>query len=311
MKTLSLVVVMAICATLKVAATGQCGQARETSQPGLRSEMLVSTDWLAEHLHDPDLVLLCVATAAEFCDKGRIPGARFLAVGSIAVTRDGVPNELPPIEDLRRIFEMAGVNDASRVVLYGERYGLFAARAYYTLDYMGLARNAALLNGGLEKWKTEGRSLTSEPPKIQRGKLMVKSRPEILIDLNDMQAIVLTAPASATIIDARPAEEFSGLKISEDVPVAGHISHAAGLYFMRLLESPANPVLRPEAELRELFKRAGAVENRKVVTYCRSGMQSSFDYFVAKYLGYEAAMYDGSFHEWSHHGLPVVKDSKP
>ena len=65
--------------------------------------MLVSTGWLAQHLHDPDLVVLCIATSADFCDKGRIPGARFVALGAIAVTRDGVPNELPPLNDLRNV----------------------------------------------------------------------------------------------------------------------------------------------------------------------------------------------------------------
>ncbi len=309
MRSLYTGLIISMCITLTVVAAGQCGRDKEVSEPQVRSAMLISTNWLGQHLHDPDLVVLCIATAAEFCDKGRIPGAHFIALSAIAITRDGVPNELPSADDLQRIFESAGVNDRSLVVLYGERYGLFAARAYYTLDYMGLA-GQALLNGGLEKWMAEGRPLSAEPPKIQRGKLAVKPRPEILIDLNDMEAIAQNAPASAAIIDARPADEFSGAKISEDVPVAGHIPHAAGLYWMRLLESPTNPVLRPEAELRELFSHAGAVASRKVVTYCRSGMQSSYDYFVAKYLGYNVAMYDGSFYEWSRKGLPVEKDSK-
>lgn len=304
--------ILAVCVALTVAAAGQCGQGKEDaeSSPAVRSEMLVSTGWLAQHLHDPDLVVLCIAASAEFCDKGRIPGARFISLGAIAITRDGVPNELPPTSDLERIFESAGMNDDSRVVLYGERYGLFAARAYYTLDFMGAANHAALLNGGLEKWKAEGRALSEEMPTIWRGKLTVKPNPEILTGLNDMQAIAGSASASTAIIDARPADEFSGAKISEDVPVAGHIPHAAGLYWMRLLESTANPVLRPDAELRELFTKAGAGGSKKVITYCRSGMQSSYDYFVAKYLGYDTAMYDGSFYEWSRHALPVAKDTK-
>jgi len=302
--------VAVICSIITMAASGQCGQGGEANERHVRTGMLVSTDWLAQHQHDADLVVLCIATSADYCERGRIAGARFVALGAIAVTRDGIPNELPPLNDLRNLFEAAGVSNQSRVVLYGERYGLFAARAYYTLDYMGVADPAALLNGSLEKWKAERRPLGGEPAKIQRGTLTLKPKPEILTGLNDMQAIAKSAPASTAIIDARPADEFSGAKISEDVPVAGHIPHAAGLYWMRLLESTANPVLRPEAELRELFSNAGAVESGKVVTYCRSGMQSSYDYFVAKYLGYETAMYDGSFYEWSRHALPVAGDSK-
>jgi len=307
--------ILVVCVAFMIVAAGQCGQSSGADASSVRSEMLVSTGWLAQHQHDADLVVLCIATSADYCEQGRIAGARFVALGAIAVTRDGVPNELPPLDDLRNVFETAGVTNQSRVVLYGERYGLFAARAYYTLDYMGLADRAALLNGGLEKWKAEQRPLGGEPPQIpsrkrERGKLTVNPKPEILTSMNDMQTIAKTAPAFAAIIDARPADEFSGAKISEDVPVAGHIPHAAGLYWMRLLESTANPVLRPEAELRDLFSTAGAVGNRKVVTYCRSGMQSSYDYFVAKYLGYDTAMYDGSFYEWSRHALPVVRESK-
>ena len=305
--------ILAVCVAFvefTVVAAGQCGQGSGVSASSVRSEMLVSTDWLAQHQHDADLVVLCIATSAAYCEQGRIAGARFVALGTIAITRDGVPNELPPLDDLRIVFETAGVSNQSRIVLYGERYGLFAARAYYTLDYMGLADRAALLNGGLEKWKAEQRPLGGEPPKIQRGTLTVKPKPEILTGLNDMQAIARSAPASMAIIDARPADEFSGAKTSEDVPVAGHIPHATGLYWMQLLESTANPVLRPEYELRELFSNAGAAGSKKVVTYCRSGMQSSYDYFVAKYLGYDTAMYDGSFYEWSRHALPVVRESK-
>jgi thiosulfate/3-mercaptopyruvate sulfurtransferase len=305
------------CTFLAVTSAAQCGRGQEGSEEGVRSGMLVSTGWLAQHLQDDDLVLLCIASSPQFCDKGRIPGARFVSLGAIAITRDGVPNELPPVHDLQLIFESAGLSDNSHVVLYGERSGLFAARAYYTLDYMGLGDHASLLDGGLEKWKAEGRILADAPPKIQRGKLSVTQHPEILVSVSDMQSIAVNAPASAAvaiaavaIIDARPPDEFSGVKISEDVPLAGHIPHAAGLYWMTLLESPANPVLRPEAELRQIFTQAGASTNKKVVTYCRSGVQSSYDYFVAKYLGYQTGMFDGSFYEWSHKGLPVEGPAK-
>ena len=309
MKTLlaALVVIGLSAGTLVSAA--QCGQGSEKAGSGVRSEMLVSTEWLAQHLRDPDLIMLCIATSSEYCDNGRIPGARFIGLGTIAVTRDGVPNELPPVDALQHVFETAGMSNDSRVVIYGERYGLFAARAYYTLDYMGVADHAALLNGGLEKWKAEGRALAAGLSEVSRGKLSVNLKPGILIELNDMQKLAEN-PQQSAIIDARPEDEFSGAKLSEEVGIAGHIPHASGLYWMRLLESPANPVLRPENELRELFDHTGAKDHGKVITYCRSGMQSSYDYFVAKYLGYNAAMYDESFYEWSRKGLPVESADK-
>ena len=146
--------------------TAQAGMIPMTAQAGsiptLRPEMLVTTAWLAEHLRDPDLVVLCVNSAPEFYSRGHIPGARQIKLGDIAVTRDGIPNELPPVEDLRKVFAAAGVGNSSRVVLYGERSNLFAARAYFTLDYLGVAGRAALLDGGLEKWTAEHRPLSTE-----------------------------------------------------------------------------------------------------------------------------------------------------
>ena len=94
----------------------------QSDHPRVRQEMLVSSQWLADHLRDPDLVILCVSPAMEFCSKGHLPGARYLALSDIAVTRDGVPNELPTVEQLQKIFEAVGVSNNSRIVLYGSRY---------------------------------------------------------------------------------------------------------------------------------------------------------------------------------------------
>src|SRR6476620_11795431 len=95
--------------------------AQANSTPKLRQQMLVTTGWLAEHLHDQDLVVLCISATPEFYSKGHIPGARQISLGEIAVTRDGVPNELPAVEKLRQIFSGAGVSLNVHVVLYGER----------------------------------------------------------------------------------------------------------------------------------------------------------------------------------------------
>lgn len=284
-------------------------EAVPAAQHSVRLGMLVSTGWLEQHLHDRDLVLLCISQKRDFCSAGAIPGTRWIALSDLVVTRDGIPNELPPPEQLQRVFEQAGVRDNSHVVLYGERSGLFAARAYYTLDYLGTVDRASLLDGGLEKWKAEKRELSQEELSAKPGRLTLHLNQSIVIELPEMQQIVQRR--SAALIDARPPLEFSGAKLSEDVSKSGHIPHASGLYWMDTLESSANPVLLPENRLREMYAKAGAEPNRRVITYCRTGMQSSFDYFIAKYLGYDAAMYDGSFFEWSRHNLPVETEKHP
>ncbi len=281
--------------------------AQNNAGPKLRPEMLVTTAWLAEKLSEPDVIVLCINSTQEFYSKGHIPGARQIKLENIAVTRDGIPNELPPVETLQHVFEAAGVSNSSRVVLYGERLNLLAARAYFTLDYLGVAARVALLDGGLEKWTAERRPLSTEIPQSKTATLVVSPRPEILVDTKTMRELSQKKPGSVTLVDARPTKEFTGEQHSEDVAKAGHIPGAKGLFWMDMLVSRQNPVLKPEAELRRMYSELNAKTDQPLVTYCRTGMQSSFDYFVAKYLGYNPSMYDASFFEWSKKDLPAEK----
>ena len=285
-------------------------QTAESSTPRLRKEMLVSTEWLAAHLRDADLVVLSVGATPEFYSKGHIPGARQILLSEIAVTRDGIPNELPRESALQRVFSAAGVGNDSRIVLYGERLNLLAARAYFTLDYLGLAEHAALLDGGIEKWQAEHRTLSTETLSVKPVSLTIAPQPKILVDTAAMRGLAQKKAGTVTLIDARPKKEFTGEQLSEDVKKAGHIPGATSLYWMDMLVSRENPVLKPEAELRRMYAEAQAASGRPLVTYCRTGMQSSFDYFVAKYLGYEPSMYDASFYEWSLKDLPAETSPK-
>src|SRR5215467_12881169 len=108
------------------------------------------------------------------------------------------------------------------------------------------------------------------------------------------------------VLDARPVNEFDGVVNSEAVAKAGHISGSQSLYWKKLIRSEANPALLNPAALEQQFRRAGLQQGQKVITYCRTGMQSSFTYFVAKYLGHTAAMYDGSIYEWVSSGNDLV-----
>src|SRR3974377_1375001 len=120
-----------------------------SAAPAGRSDMLFSPAWLVQHLNDPNLVILQVSRDRAAYDTGHIPGARFLALSDIAVTRDGILNELPPAATLKSLFERVGVSDDSRVLLYGDASVLPATRAYFTLDYLGHGQATALLDGGL------------------------------------------------------------------------------------------------------------------------------------------------------------------
>lgn len=274
------------------------------AQTVLRTEMLVSAEWLASHLTDRNLVVLCVVDDESFYSSGHIPGSTMVRLSDIVTTQRGIPNELPSISHLEAVFENAGVSNGSRIIIYGQRSGMLAARAYFTLDYLGVADRAALLDGGIEKWRAERRQESTAALPVRVGKLDVRVHPEVLVNLEQMAAYSQSTHGPA-IVDSRPHGEYIGNELSEDVPKRGHIPRASGLYWRNLLSNDAIPTLKSPSELQELFRASGAASHKEVITYCRTGMQSSFSYFTAKYLGYKVRMYDGSFYEWSRSSLPV------
>jgi thiosulfate/3-mercaptopyruvate sulfurtransferase len=295
---------------------GQRPAQTKAQRLAVRTDMLVSPEWLAGHLGDKNLVVLHVARERAHYDEGHIPGARFLAWGEITATRAGVPNELPPVAELQKEFERLGVSNRGRIVLYGDNIGLSAARAYFTLDYLGHGERAALLDGGLEKWRAERRevstaAVTTKPqlftPNVKPG---VVTALDVVRDLSWV-ATNLSSPGVA-LVNARPAEEYTGSKPGEGVTRGGHIPGAVNVFWMQNLVSRENPVMRPAAELRKLYEAVGAEGDKQVVTYCRTGGQASHAYFTAKYLGYDVVMYDGSFFEWSKTaGTQVVTGERP
>lgn len=290
---------------------GQEGARRNNRLSSVRAEMLVSTGWLAGHLNDPKVVVLHVARERAHYDAGHIPGARFVGWGEITATRDNVPNELAPVADLQRVFERLGVGDDARVALYGDGAGLSAARAYFTLDYLGHGGRAALLDGGLEKWKAERRAVSTERVEPKAARFTPRVRAGVVTNLDVVRDLSWTATnvaaPSVALIDARPVEEYTGAKPGDGVPRGGHIPGASNVFWMQNVVSRENPALRPAAELRRLYEGAGAAPGRAIVAYCRTGGQASHAYFTLKYLGYDVLMYDGSFFEWSNtEGTPVA-----
>lgn len=272
--------------------------------PQLDSSLLVSGEWLAAHLEDPGVVVLQVGPDQAAYDQGHIPGARFLPVSAIVTDRAGNVNELPQVAHLDSVFESVGVGDDARVIVYGPP--LAAARAFFTLDYLGHGDQTALLNGGLEGWKEAGRPLSTVAPRVARASFTPRPQPERVVEAEWVEQH-LTDPSIA-LLDARPAAQFTGADAGPGVPRPGHIPGAGNLFWEELIISPQDPVLKDPETLRTLFREAGVRPGDTVVTYCRTGMQASFAYFVARYLGYETRMYDGSFMDWSRREeLPVER----
>lgn len=278
----------------------------------LNQDLLVTTDWLAGHLDDRDVVVLHIAADRKTFDAGHIPGARFVASRELAVTREGRANELPPVADLVALFSRVGIGNTGRIVLYGDGRGLWAARALFTLDYLGQSGRAALLDGGLEKWQREGRAIETEEKAAIPRPFAARLNTDVLVTLDEMRDyswIASHEPAPPVVIaDARPSTQFSGEETGTGIARGGHIPGAVSLFWQATLANRDNPVLRSPSELREIWGRAGAAPGKAIVTYCVTGVQASFAYFTARYLGYAPKLYDGSFAEWSHaEGTEVAK----
>jgi thiosulfate/3-mercaptopyruvate sulfurtransferase len=176
-----------------------------------------------------------------------------------------------------------------------------ATRAYFTLDYLGHGDQAALLDGGLDKWKSEGRMLSKDAPTVAQGNLTPRLRPEIVVPIEAVKEVSAKPQAGSPILlDVRPATDYSGEK-------GAHIPTALNQNWMDSQVSKDNQTLKSEADLRRLYEAAGLKGDRPVVTYCNSGMQASQSYFTLKYLGYDVKMYDGSMSEWTAKGAPVEK----
>ncbi|HSE28869.1 MAG TPA: sulfurtransferase [Gemmatimonadales bacterium] len=300
----------ALPAALAVAAIVACSRpAPEPPSAGPPSATVspyfVTPDLLAAALADAGTVVLHVARDRNEYDAGHVPGAQFLPLGAIVVERDGVPNELPEPATLDSVFESVGVTDGSRVVLYGEP--LVAARAYFTLDYLGHGEQVAVLDGGLGAWRLAGRPVTRDAQAAApaAGGLTARPRPDLVVGAAWV-AERLQAPGVA-MLDARPADEYSGDKAGEGVERPGHITGAASLFWKETIVSDVDPRLVDAARLGALFVAAGAEPGDTVVTYCRTGVQASHLYLVARRLGYVVRMYDGSYLDWSRReALPVA-----
>jgi thiosulfate/3-mercaptopyruvate sulfurtransferase len=288
----------------------------EQSHPPVRDHLLVSTDWLADHLDDPSVVVVHVSRHKGPYLKGHIPGTRHLSWHDLTVTSDGVLNEFPPVDKLVATMRELGIDNDDRVIFYDHKVGIRAARAYYTMDYLGMGERAALLDGQLAKWKAEGRPVSTDVPQVKPGNFTANPRPEIVADIETVRQasaqLVTTGDSQTCLIDGRAPENYRGEKAGENVPRAGHVPGAANVYSHSNIVSDKNPVFRSPKELRKQYNLVGVSTRKQIITYCRTGGQASLNYFTLKYLGYDPMMYDGSFSHWSSRkDTTVMSGEKP
>jgi thiosulfate/3-mercaptopyruvate sulfurtransferase len=274
-----------------------------------REPMLVTVDWLGDHLNDPSLVLLQIGEKKDY-DKGHIPGAQFLEYENISTPHgQGLMLELPPVEQLVSVFERLGVSNRSHIILYfGTNWVTPTTRVYWTLDYLGLGDRTSILNGGLVAWEATHHPVSNEVKQPTKGSITPAPRKEIVADA-DWVSAHLNKPA-VTIIDARTHEFYNGSQ-SDGNPRSGHIPGATNLTYLDVIDQDNNKFRNADA-LKELFRTAGLKPGNMMVSYCHIGQRATVLYFTAKMLGYNAKMYDGSWEDWSHRtNLPIVAGDSP
>jgi len=274
----------------------------------VNESMIVSTEWLAKHLNDDSLVLLQVGEKKEY-DEAHIPGAQFIQLQDISTPRgQGLTLELPSVDQLKAAFEKFGVTDKSRIIVYfGKDWVTPTARVFMTLDYLGLGDRTSILDGGLPAWRAENRAVTAEVREVKPGSFTPHPNAKLVVDAAWVSAN-LNKPGVA-ILDARAPKFYTGEEVGQ-MPRGGHIPRANSIPFSTLVDDKTNRFKTPDA-LRALFGTAGVKESDSVATYCHIGQQASLLYFVARYLGYDAHLYDGSFQDWSNRSELPVEKSEP
>lgn len=290
--------------TVIIFAVSLVTSARAEGDPKVREALVVSTDWVSQHIHDDSLVLLQVGEKDEYL-AGHIPGAQFITLADISTPRGaGLVLELPAVAQLEAAFEKLGVTDKSRIVVYfGKDWVTPTARVFFTLDYLGLGDRTSILDGGLPAWRASGKAVTSVVTEPKPGHFTPRPRTGLVVDANWVKAN-LNKPG-VMILDARAPKFYTGAEAGQ-MPRAGHIPGAKNIPFSSLVDDTNK--FKSAAALRELFNAAGVKPGDNLTTYCHIGQQASLLYFAARYLGYEPHLYDGSFEDWSHRSeLPVEK----
>ena len=279
-----------------------------TPSPQDDPKTLVSTDWLAKHLRDPDLRVLDASwylpapnltaqnrdAKAEYA-AAHIPGARFFDIDEISDQRSSLPHMAPPPEKFMSRLRAMGVGDGHQVVVY-DGAGIFsAARVWWTFRLMG-KMDVAVLDGGFPKWQAEGREVEDMPPVI-RDRHMTVSRQNHLV--KDVTQVAHAAKlGEAEIIDARAAARFRGEAPEPRAGLrSGHIPGSKNLPFGEVLNPDGT--MKPPAELKAVFEAAGVDLKKPAITTCGSGVTAAILSLALERMGHRNhSLYDGSWAEW-------------
>ena len=273
------------------------------------SEVLVSTDWVAQHANDPNVRIVEVDVDTAAYDQGHVPGA--LAWNWTTELCDTLVRDIIPKDKFEALMARSGIGNDTTVVLYGDNNNWFAAWALWQMKVYG-HKDVRIMNGGRKKWLAEGRELSTSAPSLKPATYKA-SAPDLSIRafLPEVQEAVKAK--SAALVDVRSPAEFTGEILAppglpETCQRGGHIPGAKSIPWGKACNEDGT--FKSAEELKQLYGSAGVTPDKPVIAYCRIGERSSHTWFVLKHLlGYpDVKNYDGSWTEWGNLvGAPVEK----
>ena len=269
------------------------------TQTASQSGVLVSTDWVAEHLNDPKTRVVEVDVDTKAYSEGHIPGSLGWDWGRQLC--DTLRRDIIPKAQFERLMGESGIGNDTTVVLYGDNNNWFAAWAFWQLKIYGHS-DVRLMDGGRKKWLAESRDLTQEAPKPQPATYRAQE-PDFSIRSFLPQVQEASSKMSADLVDVRSPQEFTGEILAppglpETCQRGGHVPGAKSIPWARACNEDGT--FKSPEELKQLYGAAGITGAKPVIAYCRIGERSSHTWFVLKYLlGFrDVRNYDGSWTEW-------------
>jgi thiosulfate/3-mercaptopyruvate sulfurtransferase len=270
------------------------------AENGYAKNVLVTTDWLAEHLGDENLAVAEVDENTDLYEEGHIPGAVKLHWKDDL--QDAVERDIVDKAKFEELMGSRGIANDTAVVLYGDKNNWFAAYAYWYLKIYG-HEDVRLLDGGRQKWIDEGRDLTTDAPSVSAKSYSAKERDESIRVYRDTVLGDLKAPA-IELVDVRSPQEYSGELMAppgyeqEGASRTGHIPGAQSIPWAQAVKDDGT--FKSADDLRELYGGKGVTADKEVRAYCRIGERSAHTWFVLReLLGFDNVKnYDGSWTEW-------------
>jgi len=273
-------------------------------------EVLVETQWVADHLNDSTLRLVEVDVDTGAYDSGHIPGA--LGWNWKKDTQQPIRRDIPDKAGVEKLLSQSGISNTTTVILYGDNNNWFATFAFWLLKLYGHA-DVRMMNGGRKKWVDEGRPLTMTAPTVTPTTYHAQEPDQTIRALRDQVLAGLGKPKQG-LVDVRSPKEYSGeLLAPENLPQegaqrGGHIPGAKNIPWGQAVREDGT--FKSGEDLKALYGNQGITNDKEIIAYCRIGERSSHTWFVLKYLlGYPSVRnYDGSWTEWgSLIGAPIEK----